>query len=413
MHDNKHGTKMKDPSPSYYRLLLLLVLYHINNFCLVECAPAPLVPVPTSRKTSLQYNGFEKKGRDDHNHIAMYASSSYRCGGNGNVIVEETKSFSSSAIMEGLKNSLASGLAAVCAKSVLAPFDTIKTVQQEYIAETSSLSLTEAFKMITSRKGGFLNLYAGLGVAAIGSMPSVGLYFGLYSYSKRKLNEGLFSNASPSDQLIKTLTIAVSAAFGNTVASVSRVPYEVVKQKIQVDIYPNTFVALREMIFNAEANQSVLRQFFPKGGISSQMIRDVPYAILTLLSYEYLRENFVNAAPSSSSSSNNKKSSKPEKWKDLVAGGMAGGIGTYLTNPLDVIKTRLQTGNALKYSGVWDCGYTILKEEGPKAFMKGSVPRLIHKIPANAVFFLSYEFFRRLLKVEQVTNNDSKKDGGK
>jgi hypothetical protein len=35
------------------------------------------------------------------------------------------------------------------------------------------------------------------------------------------------------------------------------------------------------------------------------------------------------------------------------------------------------------------------------AFWKGCAPRLLQKMPANAVFFLSYEFFRALLRVER------------
>lgn len=31
--------------------------------------------------------------------------------------------------------------------------------------------------------------------------------------------------------------------------------------------------------------------------------------------------------------------------------------------------------------------------------MKGSTPRLLHKIPANGFFFVAYEFFRTVLGV--------------
>ena len=42
---------------------------------------------------------------------------------------------------------------------------------------------------------------------------------------------------------------------------------------------------------------------------------------------------------------------------------------------------------------------SILEEEGVGAFMKGWVPRLLHKMPANSIFFLSYEAFRNVLNV--------------
>ena len=74
---------------------------------------------------------------------------------------------------------------------------------------------------------------AGIGVAMFGSMPSVGLYFGIYSFCKKTFNQW-DPNANEQRQ---TIYIALSAAIGNTIASASRVPYEVVKQNFQTGVY--------------------------------------------------------------------------------------------------------------------------------------------------------------------------------
>lgn len=82
----------------------------------------------------------------------------------------------------------------------------------------------------------------------------------------------------------------------------------------------------------------------------------------------------------SSSSSNNgtgaKKSSLADgSWKDILAGGISGGVTRMLIAPLDVIKIRFQVqsnpaqkvGNAVTsyyYSGVWDSVKTIMRTEG-------------------------------------------------
>ena len=124
-------------------------------------------------------------------------------------------------------------------------------------------------------------------------------------------------------------------------------------------------------------------------------VRDIPYAIFTLLSYEYIKENWV--LKKSIHDPNN-------RWlRDMIAGATAGGIGSYLTNPFDVVKTRLQTNVAggSPYGGsITNCALSVWEEGGPAAFLRGSVPRLMHKIPANGFFFFFYEFFRRLLRVE-------------
>lgn len=79
-------------------------------------------------------------------------------GGGQPAKADQVKTSNSSAITAGLKNTLASGLAAACSKTILAPFDTIKTVQQDVTGGTS-LSLVQAVKKICGRDGGIRNLY--------------------------------------------------------------------------------------------------------------------------------------------------------------------------------------------------------------------------------------------------------------
>ena len=246
-----------------------------------------------------------------------------------------------------------------------------------------------------------MGLYAGVGVTVVGAMPSVGLYFGVYSYSKRVIGNLLhetFIVSGDSEnvdieaierrkKIVTVISIATSAAIGNTVASVARVPYEVMKQKLQTGEYANTITALRSMM--SSSNPGPLQSFFPLGSISSQMVRDIPYAIVSLLTYEHLRANWV------------KTRDNPTIFHDMVAGALAGGLASYMTNPMDVVKTRLQTD--VDYLGVSDCFRRIWNEEGAFAFLKGSKPRLMHKIPANGLFFVGYEFWRKVLKVEQQT----------
>jgi hypothetical protein len=113
-------------------------------------------------------------------------------------------------------------------------------------------------------------------VAVVGSMPSVGLYFGIYSFCKKT-----FQKWDPDHYTQRqTFYIALSAAIGNTIASASRVPYEVIKQKFQMKVYTTMGDAIRDLSWST---------LFPMGGIASQMLRDIPYAIVTLLTYEHLK----------------------------------------------------------------------------------------------------------------------------
>ena len=137
-------------------------------------------------------------------------------------------------IPDGIKNGLASGLAAAVVKIILQPFDTIKTVQQAQAAIKLG-PLAAGIGIVQKRGVG--GLWSGIGVTVIGSSPSVAVYFGLYSSCKKRL----LPYFPPSLALV---AVALSAMIGNTVASVFRVPYEVFKQRIQNGQHSGTWDAV-------------------------------------------------------------------------------------------------------------------------------------------------------------------------
>lgn len=137
---------------------------------------------------------------------------------------------------------------------------------------------------------------------------------------------------------------------------------------------------------------------FASGKLVSQLSRDIPYAVFCLVSYELIQGLLKNSISSSNDSPI--IAAQKRKLKDAFAGSMAGGIGSIMTQPLDVVKTRLMTGNQqYKYTSVADAISRIAREEGLLTFFVGSAPRLMHKMPANGLFFLCYEVFRGILQV--------------
>lgn len=288
---------------------------------------------------------------------------------------------------DGIKNGVASGLAAVVVKTILQPFDTIKTVQQFQSIKIGPIAT--GMHIINTR--GIVGLWSGMLVTAIGSTPSVAVYFGCYSSCKKKLTTLFPTN-------MKLVAVALSAAIGNTVASVLRVPYEIYKQRIQAGQHLTTLEAIRWSWENEG-----LFGLFDKGKLSSQIIRDVPYAIVTLVSYELL-QTLIAKIVADMKSNRVKDSSMSEsvfinkKIRDAFCGSAAGGFGALVTTPMDVIKTRMMTSS--KYSSVADASLRIMRDEGLLAFFTGTIPRLMHKIPANGIFFLCYELFRGILDVD-------------
>ena len=79
----------------------------------------------------------------------------------------------------------------------------------------------------------------------------------------------------------------------------------------------------------------------------------------------------------------------------MVAGFVAGGTAALVSNPLDVVKTRLQTAQVSKAGGA--LGFLkgmqrLLAEEGIRgAFFRGIVPKLVTTAPLGMISSVMYE----------------------
>ena len=86
----------------------------------------------------------------------------------------------------------------------------------------------------------------------------------------------------------------------------------------------------------------------------------------------------------------------------LVCGGLAGSTAALFTTPFDVVKTRLQTqipGSRIQL-GVLDTLKEIGTREGLKGLYRGLSPRLVMYMTQGALFFASYESFKKLFSLE-------------
>lgn len=77
-------------------------------------------------------------------------------------------------------------------------------------------------------------------------------------------------------------------------------------------------------------------------------------------------------------------------WKTLLSGLLAGAVGPMFNCPVDVIKTRMMAqeygvGQTQKYTGWFQAGKLIAKEEGTAALWKGLIPRLTRLAPGQAI----------------------------
>jgi len=122
-------------------------------------------------------------------------------------------------------------------------------------------------------------------------------------------------------------------------------------------------------------------------GTKATMLRDVSFSVV----YFPLFANLNSLGPRKSPDSQ-----EAVFWWSFVSGCAAGSFSAAAVNPADVVKTRLQLLNKgvgdESYNGVFDAFRKILKNEGPSAFFKGAMCRMIVIAPLFGIAQMVYYF---------------------
>jgi solute carrier family 25 iron transporter 28/37 len=139
------------------------------------------------------------------------------------------------------------------------------------------------------------------------------------------------------------------------------------------------------------------RAFFVSLPITLMM--NIPFHAIHFSVYDFLREIFMI----------NHNSSKEGEGKyhyyylpliHCLSGAIAGGTAAFMTTPLDVTKTLLQTRGLSSCVEIRSCGSLvdaakiIYKREGLKGFTRGSLARVIAHMPSTAISWTVYEYFK-------------------
>lgn len=259
----------------------------------------------------------------------------------------------------------AGAVAGFTVDAVLFPLDTLKTRMQ---LATDAAATTTA---TTLRKPSlFKGLYQGFGPAVVASAPAAAAFFAMYDYTKRILERKV------RDDKYAPLCHMVAAGAGDVAGSTVRVPFEVVKQRMQSGMY----TSVREAVRATFGNEGV-GGFFR--GYGSLVLRELPFDAIQFPLYEFLKKKWREVA----------EGGELKTWQTSVCGSIAGGVSATLTTPLDVVKTRLMTQRigADKYKGILHGLRTIAREEGMGALMAGVAPRVLWISLGGAVFFGAYE----------------------
>ncbi|XP_046497029.1 tricarboxylate transport protein, mitochondrial [Equus quagga] len=231
----------------------------------------------------------------------------------------------------------------------------------------------------TVRSHGVLGLYRGLSSLLYGSIPKAAVRFGTFEFLSNHMRDA-------QGRLDSTRGLLCGLGAGVAEAVVVVCPMETIKVKFIHDQtssnpkYRGFFHGVREIVREQGLKgtyQGLTATVLKQG--SNQAIR---FFVMTSLRNWYRGDN-------------------PNKPMNPlitgVFGAIAGAASVFGNTPLDVIKTRMQGLEAHKYRNTWDCGLQILRNEGLKAFYKGTVPRLGRVCLDVAIVFIIYDEVVKLL----------------
>ncbi|KAH8604169.1 putative Mitochondrial carrier protein [Trypanosoma vivax] len=294
--------------------------------------------------------------------------------------------------------------AGVMARIICHPLDTMKTVAFTGFPHDSvgagranaGTFCIQTFRRIAQtiwQREGLLGFYRGVGVAVSGSAPGVALFLSSYECSQNLAKRHITERSDSHLYGIPQALIHLSCGFfAESVSCSVWVPIDVAKERLQSQ--PPSQAGRYTGSWNALL--TILRYEGVRGlykGYWSTLASFGPFSAVYFACYEAAYGVFTTSAEMSASSS------------ALCAGGVGNLVACLLTNPLELVKTRLQVQRAVLrlngqpaevrsfpflYKGLADGLHCLVKDEGVGALWKGVCIRALYTAPNAALTMCFY-----------------------
>lgn len=296
-----------------------------------------------------------------------------------------------------MKTLTAGGVAAVCSKTAVAPFDRIKILLQAQHEHYKHLGAFSGFREIVQREN-FLALYKGNLVQVMRIMPYGAIQFTAYEQYKQHLEVSFEQNSLINGFL-------AGAAAGITAAAITY-PLDTIRARLafQVTNSNTLYSGIKHAVVRMLKEEGGLRALYR--GFWSNMLGMIPYAGFSFYTFEKVKYLNMKYAPHyfcSEHKTNGLILNIPGK---LLCGGAAGAVANTFSYPLDVTKRRMQLAMmnpaTHKYaSGMLSTLRLIYTENGiVKGLYRGMSINFLRAVPLQAVAFATYEMMKQILGLD-------------
>lgn len=269
-----------------------------------------------------------------------------------------------------LKSFLVGSFSGTFSTIIFQPLDLVKTRLQNPTSKAFGARPGQPCGMITIvghilQKEHIFGLWRGMTPSLTRCVPGVGLYFSSLHWLKSNLTSG---DPGPLEAIFLGM-------LARSLSGVCLIPITVIKTRFESGIYRyGGMTEALKTIYSTEGVRGLCC------GLVPTLCRDAPFSGLyfmfytqtkSTMPYEWLHSNF--AAP-----------------VNFSCGLVAGLLASVVTQPADVVKTKMQL-YPNKFSGVHSVLIYIHQRYGIQGYFKGLVPRMLRRTLMAAMAWTIYE----------------------
>eukprot|EP01095_Lingulamoeba_sp_RSL-Kostka_P013217 TRINITY_DN5417_c0_g1_i1.p1 TRINITY_DN5417_c0_g1~~TRINITY_DN5417_c0_g1_i1.p1 ORF type:complete len:309 (-),score=55.87 TRINITY_DN5417_c0_g1_i1:36-962(-) len=281
----------------------------------------------------------------------------------------------------------------VGARFLVYPLILVKTRLQTQAKMAQYSSTTDAFKKIYKMEG-MRGFFKGFFTLAWSTLPAQVVYLTTYE----RVRQHIKNNLTFSEKRNIFISNLIGGGIASLCSSCIGVPADVITQKLMIQdgkFFAKQYKGGVDMFFGI-IKKSGVRGLYR--GFGTSLLVYAPNSAIWWSTYTTTKDHIQDFSKDFFQKHNIKYSSKFVYFNFAVSGVVAGLIAAIITNPLDVIKTRIQTldGQGNKPWNFVSMTKHLYNTEGLRAFKRGIYARILSTINIGTIMVLSYEFIKQI-----------------
>ncbi|XP_063534286.1 mitochondrial glycine transporter B-like isoform X3 [Cydia strobilella] len=223
------------------------------------------------------------------------------------------------------------------------------------------------------RQEHIIGLWRGMVPSVARCVPGVGLYFSSLHWLKAKMGK-------TRNQDLGALEAVALGVVARSMSGVALIPITVIKTRYESGVYKYTsLTGALKAVYKSEGLRGL------SCGLGPTLARDAPFSGLYLMFYTQTKQAVPKEwmqSPSAASAIH------------FTCGVIAGIAASLVTNPADVLKTKMQLYPD-KFPNAFTAALYVHQTYGIKGYFKGAVPRMLRRTLTAAMAWTVFEEITR------------------